>query len=57
MTWCKHERQGYQYLFLGTIADNAADMVRKGRHRPGGHLPRTLAAEREHFKPLAGKEG
>ncbi len=24
------------HLFLGTAADNTADMVAKGRHRPGG---------------------
>jgi hypothetical protein len=27
-----------KHLFLGTSADNSADMVRKGRHRGGGSL-------------------
>jgi hypothetical protein len=38
------------HLFLGTAADNNADMVRKGRHRPGWR-PKTHCAQGHEFTP------
>lgn len=32
------------HLFLGTSAENTADMVAKGRHRPGGRVPKKVQA-------------
>ncbi len=34
------------HLFIGTAADNTADMWRKGRARPGGRVPKNIEVER-----------
>lgn len=36
-----------EHLFLGTVADNAADMVAKGRSARGGRLPQTKLTDEQ----------
>lgn len=41
-----------EHLFLGTIADNNADMIAKGRHVPGGTKAKSLGVETKYRRGL-----
>lgn len=42
-----------EHLFLGTIAENNADMVAKGRHVPGGTKAKSLGIETKYRRGIA----